>query len=115
MKSKKVVEEYLKVFFGSKLNPESLRFLITEDFYFKGPMMTASNAGEFIAKLKGFNSEIIMNAKIHQIIGEGKTIVARYDFLLPNGISIPASEWYEIEDGKISNMLLFCDPKPFFI
>lgn len=113
MDSKRIVQNYLDTFFGRKFNPEILKPLLTDDFYFKGPLMTANSAQEFVSKLKAFGEEIDMNAEIHKIVCEGNIVVAQYDFILPNNTYISASEWYEIRDDKISKMLLFCDPKHF--
>ena len=111
---KQIVKNYLDIFFGEKFNPEILRPLITNDFCFKGPLMSATNSQEFISKLKALGEEIDMNAEIHKIIIEKNTVVAQYDFLLSNNTRIPACEWYEVREDKISKMLLFCDPKSFF-
>ncbi|QTD38079.1 nuclear transport factor 2 family protein [Polaribacter batillariae] len=114
MNTKQIVQNYLDIFFGEKFNPEKLTPLLTEDFHFQGPMMTANSLKEFITNLKTFGSEIKMDSEIFRLVAEKNTVVAHYDFLLPNGRRVPASEWYEIEGEKISKMFLFCDSKLFF-
>lgn len=113
MTPKQIVQNYLDIFFGEKFNPIILKPLLTNNFSFKGPLMEAGSSEEFITKLKAFGEEISMNATIHQIVCETNRVVAHYDFILPNDVRVPASEWYEIKDLKISKMLLFCDPKYF--
>ncbi len=115
MNPKQVVQNYLDIFFGEKFNPIILKPLLTDDFSFNGPLMEANSSEEFIAKLKHFGEEIEMNATIHKLVCEATTVVAQYDFLLPNKSIVPATEWYEVEDGEISKMLLICDPKHFLI
>ncbi len=110
---KEVVKKYLEIFFNKQLDLNALRDLLTDDFIFEGPMMRAENADDFITKLRGFGEKIEMKAEIHEIIGEANTFVARYDFILPDNVKVPATEWYKVKTNKIECMYLYCDPKNF--
>ncbi len=110
---KAVVEQYLDIFFNTQLDFKAVRALLTDDFTFQGPLMSADNADDFIMKLRGFGDNIVMNAEIHEVIHDGNTAVARYDFLLPGNIRVPAAEWYTVRNDKIECMYLYRDPKHF--
>lgn len=75
--------------------------------------MRADGADDYIAKLKDFGENSAMSAEIHQILADGETVVARYDFIIPSGV-VPASEWYNVKGDKITQMQLICDPRRFF-
>ena len=113
MTSIDVVQQYLDAFFGERIDHGTIRALISEGFTFEGPLMSADGADDYIEKLKGFGENAAMSADIHTILADENTVVARYDFIVPAG-AVPASEWYTVEDQKITSIQLICDPRPFF-
>ncbi len=113
MTAKKIVERYLDAFFGEKIDYQTIRSLLTDDFRFQGPLMSANSADEFIQKLKGFGENIGIQADIQMVLDNNNTVVARFDFIIPSGM-VPATEWYIVKDNRISDMHLICDPRLFF-
>lgn len=108
-----VVQAYLDTFFNKQIDFKAVQNLLTDNFTFQGPLMSASSSDDFIEKLKGFGEEFVMKAEFHETICQGDTVVARYEFLLPNGTPVPATEWYKVENGKIKSMILYYDPRSF--
>jgi len=112
MGGKETVTEYLDAFFGGSPDLDTIRTLLTDDFTFEGPMMTASSADDFIKQLKGMDSNMEMRAEIHYLVDDGDRVAALYDFLGPTG-KISFAEWYWVKGDKISAIKLHYDPRPF--
>jgi hypothetical protein len=111
MTAMETVKRYLDAFFGGGPNLETIRNLLTDDFTFQGPLMTASNADDFIKQLEGMGSNMEMQAEIHCLIDDGERVAALYDFRGPHG-NISFAEWYWIKRDKISAIKLHYDPRP---
>ncbi|MCP5098285.1 MAG: nuclear transport factor 2 family protein [Chloroflexi bacterium] len=107
-----VVTQYLAAFFAERIEHVAIRDLLADDFTFQGPLMTADSADDYIQKLQAFGEDAAMQADIHGMWETETAVVVRYDFLIPSG-KVPASEWYQVQDGKITNIQLICDPRPF--
>ena len=110
MAAKNVVKNYIAAFFGGGPDLKAVRPLLTDDFTFEGPLMTASSADDFIKQLEGMGPGMEMHAEIHHIIDEGDCAAALYDFLGPKG-KISFAEWYWIKNNKISAIKLHYDPR----
>ena len=113
MDAKETVNNYLNLYFSGNVNPEELRRFLTEDLHFEGPLMRADSQNEFIDKLRVFGGTIQAKGTIHEVIAEGNTVVARYDFILGDKSLVPTVEWYQVREGKIAKMYMYCDPRPF--
>jgi len=111
MSSKSVVKKYLAAFFSGGPDLKAVHALLTKDFTFQGPLMTASSADDFIEQLKGMGPGMEMHADILHVIDKSDCVAALYDFMGPEG-KISFSEWYWIRDDKISAIKLHYDPRP---
>jgi hypothetical protein len=107
-----IVRNYLKAFFSGKVDHETVRALLSDDFVFNGPMMKAENADQFIEQLKGHEGGMEMRCEIREILGSGNVVTALYDFQGPTG-PMAFAEWYWLADGKITRVELVYDPRAF--
>jgi len=113
---KEVVRAYLAAFFQGGPDVEAVRALLTDDFTFQGPLMTAGSADDFIAQLTGMSQSMAgLQVEIHHVIADGDadgdTVAALYDFVTPMG-NMPFAEWYWVRGDRISAIKLHYDPRP---
>ena len=112
MDAKQVVQAYLAAFFEGGPDIPAMEALLTDDFSFHGPLMSADSAEEFIGELNAMEQPLSdLHAEIHHVIADGDTVAALYDFVTPMG-KMPFAEWYWVRDGKISAIKLHYDPRP---
>ncbi len=112
MEAKQVVQAYLAAFFTGGPDIAAMRALLTDDFTFHGPLMTADSAEEFIGEITGMEQPMSdLHAEIHHVIADGDTVAALYDFVTPMG-KLPFAEWYWVRGDKISAIKLHYDPRP---
>lgn len=112
MTAKQVVEAYLAAFFQGGPDLDAVRGMLTDDFTFHGPLMTADSADDLIAQIKGMDDAMEdLHAEIHHVIADGDTVAALYDIVTPVG-NLPFAEWYWVTGDKIRTIKLHYDPRP---
>lgn len=108
------VNRYTEAFDSGDL--ATVESLLAEDFQFEGPLMTAHSRAEFLEQISQFD----MRAKtvVHRQISNGSSVARQFDFEMstPARVTIPMSEWLQVEHRKIVSAKLFYDsalfPKP---
>jgi hypothetical protein len=109
---KAIAQRYFDAFFSGGPDLDAVGALLTDDFRFSGPLMSADSAEDFIAKLRGMGGEHAMRAELREAIAEGERVVLLYDFLGPGGSKLPFFEAYRIRGEKICEIELSYDPRP---
>ena len=110
MKPLQLALKYMEVFFGGK-DMEALRPLFAKNMQFKGPLYSSETAEEYIRALKsdppcGLDYRIL-GLKEHRSS-------ARLLYLLSRpGLRTPMEQTFEVNDGKITKMLLNFDTRIF--
>ena len=106
MKPLQLALKYMEVFFGGQ-DMEALRPLFAKDLKFKGPLYSSNSAEEYIDALKsdpprGLDYRIL---GLNEQVSSARLV---YLFSKP-GIRIPMDQSFEVDDGKITEMLLNFD------
>lgn len=107
-----VIKRYFEKFFSGKARHSEVRGLLTDDFSFRGPLMSADSADEYVRQLKSLGDEIELYADVRQLIGEGDVVAALVDFQSPAG-PITYAQWFTMREGKIAGLEVIYDPRPF--
>lgn len=112
MSNTDIVRGYFKQFFSGKARHSEVRRLLTDDFTFRDPMMSANSADEYIGQLKSFGDDLEMHVDVKQVFGEGDVVAALVDFHGPAG-KMAYSQWFTFRDGKIARLQVIYGPRPF--
>jgi ketosteroid isomerase-like protein len=90
--------------------------LVHQDVVFKGPVMQAEGAAEYIAmneQLLGFHG----GTRMLQQFTNGESVCSIYDLSMstPAGgsLSMTLADWITVKDGKISEQRIYFDPREF--
>ncbi len=102
--------KYMEIFYGGS-DIEALRPLFAKDLTFEGPFFTFDSADAYLDSLRkdppeGLDYELITTFE------NGSHVCLIYQFSKP-GISIPMAQLFEIEDDKISKIVLIFDTGAF--
>lgn len=112
MDNQTLIKEYFQRFFSGPAHPSDMREYLTEDFIFRGPLMSAESAADYIQQLEAYGDEFEIYAKVRKIIEQGDTVAALVDFQGPGGV-IRYAQWFDLRDGKICRLEVIYDPRPF--
>jgi hypothetical protein len=112
MSNVEIIRNYFKKFFSGKARHSAVRNLLTDDFTFHDPLMTASSAEDYVQQLVGLGDELEMYAEVRAIVGEGDDVAALVDFSGPFG-KITYAQWFQMCAGKIAKLDVIYDPRPF--
>ena len=112
MTNTEIVRDYFRRFFSGKARHSDVRQLLTDDFKFSDPMMSANSADEYVGQLKSFGDVLDMRVDVKQVAGEGDIVAALVDFHGPAG-KMAYSQWFTLRNGKISALQVIYDPRPF--
>jgi hypothetical protein len=110
MKPLKLAQQYMEIFFTGK-NPEELSQIFSDDFSFSGPFYQFDSAKDYINSLKTGPPEDC-EYKIIQSYEDDISACLIYDFSKP-GVNTPMAQIFEINNGKISKILLVFDTGEF--
>jgi hypothetical protein len=112
MTNAEIINGYFGHFFAGKARHSEVRQLLTEDFKFRDPLMSADSAEDYVNQFKSFGDVLDMRANIKAIIGEGDIVAALVDFDEPAG-KMPYSQWFTFRNAKIAGLQVIYDPRPF--
>lgn len=106
-----IVEQYHGAFGNG--DAATARSLLADDLRFEGPIEQFDSADEYmqsVAKL----AEIVTGTDVKTVVADGADVVTIYDLhtSTPAGTSHVA-EWARVEGGKIAEMRVFFDARPF--
>lgn len=106
----KLVKTYLDIFFSQPPDLTAMRALLTDDFWFSGPLLTANSADDYIAQLRAMNLGGLQ-AKSMTFAQHEDGVAVLYEMLTPAG-QIPTTEWFWIRESRIAGIKLLNDPRP---
>lgn len=112
MSNTEIVRDYLERFFSGKARHSEVRGMLTDDFIFRDPMMSADSADDYIGQLKKLGDELELHARARAIVGDGDTVAALVDFQGPAG-PMAYSMWFTLKDGRFARLETLYDPRPF--
>jgi ketosteroid isomerase-like protein len=112
MTNTEFIRVYFKRFFSGKARHSDVRNLLTDDFQFFDPLLSANSADEYVNRLKSFGDELDMHVDVKEIIGEGDIVAALVDFHGPSG-KMAYAQWFTFRGGKIAALRVIYDPRPF--
>ncbi len=106
-----VVRAYHDAF--SKKDLTALRAVLSDDFTFHGPMMTAASGDEFVSQFEHF--PFTMQFDSSRMIVDGDNVAHLFDFVViaPAEGRVRMCECFEVKDGKIKSSELYFDPATF--
>jgi ketosteroid isomerase-like protein len=106
-----VVERYQRAFGSGDI--ETARSLLADDLHFKGPIEEFDNADDYIQSVAKL-ARIVAGTDVKKVLAQGNDVVTIYDLHTntPAGTSNVA-EWVTVENGKIAEMRVFFDARPF--
>lgn len=107
-----LVRGYFEKFFTGPARHTEVRALLTDDFRFRDPLMSADGADDYVAQLAALGDELEMYADVRELIGSGDVVAALVDVRGPSG-PIPYAQWFTMRDGKIAALEVIYDPRPF--
>jgi ketosteroid isomerase-like protein len=112
MNNVRIIQEYFQRFFSGPARHSEVREYLSEDFVFRGPLMKADTAADYINQITSTGDELEMVARVRQLIGQGDSVAALVEFQGPGG-PMTYAQWFELRDGKISRLEVVYDPRPF--
>ena len=112
MSDVEIIRRYFEKFFSGKARHSEVRDFLTDDFSFRGPLMSANSAEEYVEQLRSLGDEIEMYAEVRKLIGEDDVVAALVDFQGPTG-KIAYAQWFTMREGKIAELEVVYDPRPF--
>jgi ketosteroid isomerase-like protein len=112
MSNSDIVRSYLEQFFSGRIQHSQVRELLTDDFTFRDPLMSANSADDYIDQLKQLGDELDLRAWARSIVGEGDIVAALVEFQGPAG-PMTYSMWFTVQDGKFARIESIYDPRPF--
>ena len=93
---------------------DTARALVHNDLTFCGPFETFRRADEFFESLRRVGGGLLERAEKKRMFADGEDVCIIYDFVAhePVGAS-PTVEWYRVRDGKIAEIQIVFDTRPF--
>lgn len=107
-----VVRDYFDTFFSGPARHSDVRAFITGDFTFRGPMMSADSADEYVEQLRAMGDEMELYAEVRELVASGDTVAVLVDVQGPTG-TIPYAQWFTMQNGRIARLDVVYDPRPF--
>ena len=100
----------MEIFYSGE-NMDRLYPLITNDFTFQGPLFEFESAKSYIESLIG-DPPIECNYSLIESYETKSSACLVYQFSKP-GISVPMAQYFEVDNEKISRILLVFDTRAF--
>lgn len=110
MKPLDLALKYMNIFYSST-DITALRPLLADNLVFEGPLFQFDSAEAYLDSLKGDDRAGLSYELIQSFAQESSACVI-YQFSKP-GISVPMAQLFEIEEEKISKIVLIFDTGPF--
>jgi len=107
-----IVRAYFEKFFSGVARHSEVRSLLTDDFSFCDPLMSADSAEDYVHQLMGLGDDLELHAEVRHLIGDGNEVAALVDFQGPSG-PITYAQWFTMREGKIAKLEVVYDPRSF--
>ena len=90
------------------------RSLVHDDLTFRGPFETFERADDFFGSLRRVGGGLLQRADKRKVFADGEDVCVVYDFVAPEPVGAsPTAEWYRVRDGKIAEIQVIFDTRPF--
>ena len=92
---------------------DTARSLLHDDVSFSGPIDRFDSADAYVGALRGL-APVVERADERKIFVDGDDVCVIYDLVTrtPAGTA-PTAEWYHVRDGRIAEVRVFFDARPF--
>jgi ketosteroid isomerase-like protein len=91
---------------------QTARSLLADDLRFKGPIDEFDNADDYLQAL-GRLAQIVTGTDVRKVVADGADVVTIYDLHTSAAGTSPVAEWATVRDGKIAEMRVYFDARPF--
>lgn len=109
--NEQIVKNYLEQFFSGSPDFEVIRSLLADGFRFRGPLIQADSADQYIEQIRGVAGGGL-SMKDAETLAAGEAVAVIYSMLSPFG-EVRTVEWFQLADGKIQSIELLNDPRIF--
>ena len=106
-----VVDAYLAEFFADQPTLSEIRRLLTDDFWFRGPLLNADSAQDYVDALRQLGVGGLKATDIQITQGGSDLVAVLYNLVTPSTV-VPTSEWFWLRENKIRGIRLSNDPRP---
>jgi ketosteroid isomerase-like protein len=86
------------------------RTLLRDDVTFVGPLGSGGGAESYMNRLVDL-SHHVTSAEPIKVVVDGDDACIIYDLVTDAGGSVPTSDWYHVQDGKISSVRAYFDTR----
>lgn len=107
-----LIRRYLDVATPGSLDPDSILQFLADDVVIEDTLMPSTGAEAFVAALRQVPSGEGMSASVQHVVADDRVAAARVLFTAGD-IEVQFSQWFWIEDGKITRIQVIYDPRPF--
>ena len=107
-----IVRGYFEKFFSGVARHSDVRSLLTDDFSFRDPLMSADSAEDYVQQLIALGDELELHAEVRHLIGDGNEVAALVDLQGPSGPTTYA-QWFTMREGRIAELEVVYDPRAF--
>lgn len=91
---------------------DTTRSLLAEDVTFDGPLGSTRGADAYIEGIKGM-VRIVERVDQHEVFADGGNVCIIYDLVTKTPPArIPTAGWYRVQDGMVTSVKAFFDPRP---
>jgi len=106
-----VVERYNRAFASGDV--ATARSLLADDLHFTGPFEEFHNPDDYLQSLARL-AQIVTGTDVRKVLAAGEDVVTIYDLHTSTpAATSPIAEWATVKDGKIAEIRVFFDARPF--
>jgi hypothetical protein len=110
--ARRVGEGYFDAWTSSDF--DRARSFVHDDLTFRGPFETFERADDFFVSLRRVGGGLLQRADKKKVFADGQDVCIIYDFVAPDPVGAsPTAEWYRVRDGKIAEIQVMFDTRPF--
>lgn len=93
---------------------ETARSLVHDDLDFRGPFESFDHADDFFESLRRVGGGLLERAEKQKVFADDHDVCVIYDFVAKQPVgSSPTVEWYRVRNGKIAEIRIVFDTRPF--
>ena len=105
-----VAEEFFAAWTGKDF--DRARGLLHDDLRFEGPIDQFDSAEPYLKAIQGL-SQMVTGAEKQKVFVDGNDVCVIYDLKTGPVPNAPTAEWYRVKDGKIAEIRVYFDARPF--
>ena len=109
--SKAIVDKFFDAWTSGDF--KTVRSLVHDDVSYSDPIDQFDTHDAYIGSLQRF-SQVMKAAEVQHVFVDGTDVCVIYDLVTNTPIPpSPTAEWFHLRDGKISDMRVIFDARPF--